>query len=46
MSSTLYEVVQGLCLPDVRRVPVLGEDGKVVTIVAQSNIIKVPFFSS
>jgi hypothetical protein len=39
-SSTLLEVCESLAQPDIHRVPVV-ENGKVVTIISQTTIIKV-----
>lgn len=38
--SSLFEVCQVLSSPDIHRVPVLNAEGRVATIISQTNIIK------
>jgi CBS-domain-containing membrane protein len=40
IDSSLFEVCEALSAPDIHRVPILGENGKVVTIISQTTIIK------
>lgn len=41
IDSSLYEVCEALSAPDIHRVPILNEQGKVVTIISQTTIMKV-----